>query len=81
MKDFIDGINKYLEMTLNDEFTKIKDRLLKEVDMQMELKRNELVNNVLNAVDIQAEQTPLGAQFNISIEKIVKVVTDENNNK
>lgn len=73
-QDFITSIRQYIRLSLNNEFTDIKSKLLQELDLQMEMKRNELVEQVLNATDIQFEQTPMGMNLNISIEKIVKVV-------
>lgn len=78
-KHFIESIKQYLKMSLNEEFTKIKNNLLKELDLQMEMKRNNLVEQVLNATDIQIEHTPMGGMnLNISIEKIIRVVSNEN---
>ena len=77
-KHFIESIKQYLKMSLNEEFTKIKNNLLKELDLQMEMKRNNLVEQVLNATDIQIEHTPMGMNLNISIEKIIRVVSNGN---
>jgi hypothetical protein len=75
--NIIESMKQYIKMSLDDEFTKIKNNLLKELDNQMEMKRNNLVEQVLNATDIQIGQTPMGMNLNISIEKIIKVVSNE----
>ena len=76
-KNIVESMRQYIKMSLDDEFTKIKNNLLKELDNQMEMKRNNLVEQVLNATDIQIGKTPMGMQLNISIEKIVKVISNE----
>lgn len=75
--NIIESMKQYIKLSLDQEFTEIKNNLLKELDNQMEMKRNNLVEQVLNATDIQMAQTPMGMQLNISIEKIVKVVSNE----
>lgn len=70
---FYYAIKDNLEKQLNEEYTKRKEEMLARFNDELEKKRNNLVGDMLNAIDIELGRTPMGMVCNISFQKIIKV--------
>lgn len=71
-KGIEEKIKLILEKEINDHYTEIKKRKLKELDNELEFKRNESVKEILNSITILNNDSIYGLNIMIKVEnKIV----------
>lgn len=75
--NFIYAVKYQLKKQLDEEYTKRKEELLRKFNDELESKRNNIVGDILNAIDIELGRTPMGMACNISFQKIIKVEKNE----
>ncbi|MCI8700042.1 MAG: hypothetical protein HFJ47_01710 [Clostridia bacterium] len=61
-------IKKELEKQINEEYTDYKNKKLQDLDYELERKRNEIVQDILNSITILNEETPFGLNIMIKVE-------------
>lgn len=61
-------IKKELEKQINEEYTDYKNKKLQDLDYELERKRNEIVQDILNSIIILNEDTPNGLNIMIKVE-------------
>ena len=67
----INGIMKSLENKLNEEYTKTKEKMLNDMDATLELKRNDIIKELLNTISIRCSQENqlIAPEINIKISR------------
>lgn len=65
---WIEVIKKEIENQVNEEYTDYKNKKLKDLDYELERKRNEIVKDILNSITILNENTPYGLNIMIKVE-------------
>ena len=48
----INNIKAHLEKTINEEYTEYKNKCLEDLNNKLEYKRNDIVRDILNGIDI-----------------------------
>lgn len=61
-------IKKEIEKQINEEYTDYKNKKLQDLDYELERKRNEIVQDILNSITILNENTPNGLNIMIKVE-------------
>lgn len=56
-----------IEKELNEEYTDYKRKKLEELDFELERKRNEIVTNILNSIQILTSNEPIGVNVMIKV--------------
>lgn len=75
MKDLIDALKSEVRKKIDDEYTEYKIQCLKDLDYKLELKRNDVIREILNGVDFSvAENTPYSLEPTILIKVEKKVI-------
>lgn len=65
---FMAMLKKQLESQINEEYTEYKNKKLQDLNIDLEMKRNEIVKDILNSVNILGQETPMGLQIMIKVE-------------
>lgn len=50
--NLIEMIRLQIQETINDDYTQYKNKCLEDLNMQLERKRNDIVKDILNGIDI-----------------------------
>lgn len=61
-------IKQQIEKQINDEYTDYKNKKIKELNTELEMKRNGIVKDILNSITILNENTPFGVNIMIKVE-------------
>lgn len=65
---WIKVIKKEIEKQVNEEYTDYKNKKLKDLDYELERKRNEIVKDILNSITILNENNPYELNIMIKVE-------------
>ncbi len=71
MNNLIEIIKKEIERQINEEYTDYKNKKLQELNYELERKRNNIVQDILNSITILNENTPYGLNVMIKVENRV----------
>lgn len=69
--EMMQSIKAEIEKQVNNEYTEIKLQYLDMLEYRLEAKRNEVVKNILDSIDIMFRQNEVSAEPTIQI-KIIK---------
>lgn len=61
-------IKKEIEKQIDEEYTDYKNKKLQDLGYELERKRNETVQDILNSITILNENTPYGINIMIKVE-------------
>ena len=61
-------IRKEVEKQINADYTDYKNKKLDELNIELERKRNNVVQDILNSITIMNENTPYGLNIMIKVE-------------
>ena len=73
MEDIKTTLRKEIEKQINEEYTDYKMKKLEDLDYELERKRNEIVKDILNSIQILNENTPWGVNYMIKVENRIIV--------
>lgn len=73
MEDIKNILRKEIEKQINEEYTDYKKKKLEDLDYELERKRNEIVKDILNSIQILNENTPFGINYMIKVENRIIV--------
>lgn len=65
---WIEIIKKELEKQINIEYTDYKAKKLEDLNIELERKRNNIVQDILNSITIMNENMPYGLNIMIKVE-------------
>ncbi len=68
IKIWQEAIKKEIEKQINEEYTDYKNKKLEDLDIELERKRNVIVQDILNSITIMNENTPYGLNIMIKVE-------------
>lgn len=78
VNSMIDNIKKTIENNVNEEYTKYKQKCLEDLDYTLEMKRNSVVKNVLDGIDVViSSNEPFSFEPTILIKVEKKIVIKE----
>lgn len=67
----IKSLKNTIEQEINKEYTDYKNKKLQDLDYELEKKRNEIVKDILNSINILASNEPTGINVMIKVENRV----------
>lgn len=65
---WIEVIKKEIKNQVNEEYTDYKNKKIKDLDYELERKRNEIVKDILNSITVLNKNTPYGLNIMIKVE-------------
>lgn len=75
--EILKSIHDTVERQINKTYTEYKNNCLEQLDREIEVKRNEIVKNVLDGIQISLDRSELGIEpiinIRISVNKIIKL--------
>lgn len=75
--EILKSIHNTVENQINETYTQYKNNCLEQLDREIESKRNEIVKNVLDGIQISLDRSELALEPNIniriSVNKIIRI--------
>lgn len=75
--EILKSIHDTVERQINETYTEYKNNCLEQLDREIEVKRNEIVKNVLDGIQIGLDRSELGIEpiinIRIGVNKIIKL--------
>lgn len=75
--EILKSIHDTVENQINETYTQYKNNCLEQLDREIESKRNEIVKNVLDGIQISLDRSELALEPNIniriSVNKIIRI--------
>lgn len=81
-QNLLECISKTIEDKINEQYTEYKNKCLEDLDLKIEMKRNEIISGILDniAISIERQEKSLNPAINIRVETrpIIKIGGNSN---
>lgn len=74
VNDILEAIKGQIEKQVNEDYTKYKEQCLKDLDISLESKRNKVVKDVLDVIDVVVSNSEMSLEPVINIKIIKKIL-------